>query len=215
MTIPTRFHWGSAILILGTFLPTVGCVTPPSPRECLEYGFDTPIQAFQSFVVALRADLPHFEYRCLSPGFKERNGISRGGYLMFRDQLLKDEPLLRFALQRASRDPGKYQLEPGPDGRQALLVVNVSGHSLHVRLSRGSYVTVLGQPEDPLGAAEAWVDQSVGDLEKELWLFPMPSGEALGAQVPHPHRNLDQLISLTVGREWKIEDLYLQDKAEP
>ncbi len=215
MKAPTWPHLRSLVLALGACFPVWSCVSPPSPSEVLAYGFDTPVQAFQSFVVALRADLPHHEYRCFSSGFKARNEISRGGYLMFRDQMLKDQPLLRWALQEASRKPEHYALEWGPNGQQARLIVDVRGRAISVRLTRESYVSVLGQPEDSLAPADKWIDQTVGDLEQEQWLFPMPNAGFLGAQVPHPNRNLDEVISVTVGREWKIDDIYLLEETTP
>jgi hypothetical protein len=215
MTNSTRYQWRPWLLLISILLPTWGCVSQPKPKEVLAYGFDTPIQAFQSFVVALRADLPHYEYRCFSSGFKKKNEISRGSYLMFRDQLLEEQPLMRWALQRASRNPADYKLEMGPNGKEALLTVNVRGRSLQVVLARESFVSVLGQPQNPLDPAESWVDKNVGDLEKEVYLFPIPSAGTLGAQVPHPNRDLDKLISLTVGREWKIEDIYRQGESKP
>ncbi|MCP5023582.1 MAG: hypothetical protein GY930_17665 [bacterium] len=223
MIAPTRSHLCTLALLLGTLVPASSCVTPPSPSELLAYGFDTPVQAFQSFVVALRADLPHYEYRCFSSGFKSRNEISRSGYLMFRDQLLKDQPLLKWALQKASRKPECYSLTWGPNGRHAKLEVDVSGRSLHVLLARECYQTVLGQPTEDLAPAEKWLDQSIGDLEADEWIFPMPSGKALGAQAypldaqayPLMKRDLDRFISMTVGREWKIDDIYLAEEASP
>ncbi|MDF1837230.1 MAG: hypothetical protein P1V35_05125 [Planctomycetota bacterium] len=211
MSFPTRIR---LLPILAIWLSASCCVTTPKPKEVLAYGFDTPIQAFQSFVVALRSDLPHYEYRCFSTEFKARNEISRGGYLMFRDELLKEEPLLRWALQKASRKPEHYQLKMGPDGQRALLTVDVSGTPLTVLLARESYVSVKGQPEDPMGSAELWVDKTVGSLEREQWLFPMPSG-TLGAQAPNPNRDLDRLISMTIGREWKIEDISIGGAVQP
>ncbi len=215
MRTPTWPHLRSLALALAACFPIWSCVSPPSPSEVLAYGFDTPVQAFQSFVVALRADLPHHEYRCFSSGFKARNELSRGGYLMFRDQMLKDQPLLRWALQKATRKPEHYALEWGPNGQQAQLIVDVRGRALSVRLTRESYLSGLTQPEDPLAPADKWVDKTVGDLEQEQWLFPMPNAGFLGAQVPHPNKNLDEVISVTVGREWKIDDIYLLEETTP
>lgn len=211
----TPHHLLRMLLVLGALLPAC-CVTPPSAKEVLAYGFDTPIQAFQSFVVALRADLPHHEYRCFSSGFKARNEISRGGYLMFREELLKEEPLLRWALAKASRNPEHYQVEMGPNGSRALLTIDVSGTPLTVLMARENYVSVKGQPEDPMDSAESWTDMTVGDLEEEYWIhYPEGNPEFLGALVPRPEHNLDRLISLTVGREWKIEDISIQESVQP
>ena len=216
MRKPIRAHLGHMLWLLGAVIPTWGCiVTSPSPREVLDYGFNTPIQTFQSFVVALRADLPHHEYRCFSSGFKARNEISRTGYLLFRDELLKEQPLLRWALERASRKPERYQMEWGSNGQQVRLTVDVQGRPLHVILKRESYVTVLGKPENHLDPADTWIDEPVGDLQSQMYLFLLPGGEALGAKVPNPHRDLDDFVSLTVGREWKIEDIYLASEARP
>ncbi|MCA9000887.1 MAG: hypothetical protein KDB61_03115 [Planctomycetes bacterium] len=212
----SRFSTRACLLALGLVLPvTGGCVTLPKPEEVLAYGFETPVQTFQSFVVALRADLPNPEYDCFSAGFKERNQVSRLGYHEFRAQLLKDQPLLRWALQKAARKPEAYILEPLGNGDRVHMIVDVSGHVLHVLLVRDSYVTVMGQPDDPLNPAEAWVDQTVSDLFDDQWIFPMPNEGYLGAQVPHPGRDLRQLVSITVGREWKIDDLYLEGEAQP
>jgi len=212
MTLPNPLR---LLLLMALSLPISCCVTTPKPREILAYGFDTPIQAFQSFVVALRSDLPHFEYRCFSSGFKARNEISRGGYLMFRDELLKEEPLLRWALQKASRKPEHYQLEMAPNGKRALLTVNVSGNPLVVLLARESYVSSKGQPEDPMDPAVSWVDQTVGELVPDGWIYPAPEDDWVWGRVPKTEHNLDGLISLTVGREWKIEDISIGEPAKP
>lgn len=202
--------WFGALLACST-LP--GCrVSPPTPEQVRAYGFDTPVQAFQSFVVALRAQWPQDEYRCFSSTFKERNSLSRLGYLEFRDHLLESQPLLRWALARATRHPEAYHLQDLEPGRLTKLEVTLSGRTLVVLLRREDYFAMYGAPENPLESAELWVDDNVRDLEQDHYLYVPEDKSRLIAQVPYPDRDLDRLVALKVGREWKIEDLYVMEE---
>ena len=64
------------------------CVSPATPEDLVAVGFRTPEQTFKTFQTALRSELYGWEYKCLSPGFKERNGgITELSWRIFREEL--------------------------------------------------------------------------------------------------------------------------------
>ncbi len=189
-------------------------VSPPTIEQVRDVGFDSPVQAFQSFTVAVRADWPGEEYRCFSRGFKQRNGLSRLGYLEFRDELKRRQPLLRWALGKASRHPENYVIETLRPNKWVRLSAETAGRKLVVTLVREDYLAVHGQPQDPLLPAEIWIDEPVDDLVVDGHLAAIEQRDAWVALVPDPGRDMDEMISLQVGREWKIDDIYVEEKGK-
>lgn len=202
-------------LLLGILLVAPSCVSKPSLEEVRDRGLHTPVQTLQSFSVALRANWPQEEYTCFSSDFKARNGLSRLGYLEFRDRLMKEQPLLRYGLTKATCDPSRYDVEIDATGRRARILVEVSGRQLVVLLRRESFYEVFGAPSDPLASPELWKDDLVEDLVAAQMLYEDDAREQLAAIMPHPGRNLRDLAYLRMGREWKIDDLYIAEEPSP
>ncbi|MEZ6005717.1 MAG: hypothetical protein R3F17_00725 [Planctomycetota bacterium] len=189
-------------------------VPPPTPEEVLRFGFRTPVQGLQSFLVALRADLPGEEYRCFSSGFKARNGISRLGYLEFRDHLLKEQPLLRWALSRAGRDREDYNFQGDLVRGPVEIEVAVHGRQLVARMVREGFYSLQGPPADPFEPAELWDDGNVRDPWALNYLVESNDKEWLLAQARHPGPNVRNLVSFEVGFEWKIDELFVREEAQ-
>ena len=89
-------------LLLGLVGGSAGCRVPaPFPEQVRAYGFEDPRQAFESLVTAFQGNLLADEYGCFSLAFVAENRLSLSSYLAFRDDLLAEQPLLRFALYRS------------------------------------------------------------------------------------------------------------------
>ncbi len=191
---------------------TLACVSKPSLEEVRDRGLHSPAQTLQAFSIALRADWPQEEYTCFSAEFKAKNGLSRLGYLEFRDRLLQEQPLMRYALTKATKNPACYDVEVDPTGRRARIRVQVAGKTLHVLLSRESYYEIYGAPTQPLGQPELWQDDLIDDLIASQMLYEDEGREQLAAIMPHPGRDLQKLAYLRMGHEWKIDDLFLSEE---
>ena len=69
---PAGLGFAGLALLAGLALSGCCLVRPPNAKTLLEAGEDglrTPESAFETYRVAFGADLPQFEYRCLSADF--------------------------------------------------------------------------------------------------------------------------------------------------
>jgi len=183
-----------------------GCITPPDAAETLStVGFRNPEQTFETFILAIRADHPELEYRCLSSGLRGR----LGGHLAYREA--RDEVLGgrlgRWALSRARLD----SVERVAEGRARLLAV-VAGRTLALEFVREDYWEIWGESgllEDGSDPAQPWstLSQPVSDDTGALWFSaysPLSRSETYEAAV-----------EFKLGREWKIDSFeQLQGKPE-
>jgi len=81
----------------------------PTVEDGLDYGFQTPKQAFRAWRTAVAADLLAEEYACFSRFWRTENGVtSITAYGAVRDELLSEIPRLRWAISRAE-DPEEIQ----------------------------------------------------------------------------------------------------------
>lgn len=93
-------------------------VVQPTVEDGLDYGFQTPKQAFRAWRTAVAADLLAEEYACFSRDWRADNGVtSITAYGAVRDELLKEVPRLRWAISRAE-DPE----EIAANGMRAVLL---------------------------------------------------------------------------------------------
>ena len=176
------------------------CVPPPDTRQAVEYGFQTPEQAFESFRTAVQGELFEYEYRCFSSSWKKRNGVgSLLLYLEVRDQLMAENPFLKKGIYDAkvlSAD------RPAPD--RALIEAESHGRRLVVRLVRQEFWEIRVE-------GELLADDEVRDLLGEeivvLQEVSVDSGRyVLWGYVPIDDPGLAKVFSLvSFGREWKID----------
>ena len=171
-------------------LLAASCTCKPTLLEVRNRGFETPIQTLQTFRVALCADWPQEEYNCFSSVFKANNGLSRLGYLEFRQRLLQEQPLLRWALGRATKDPAGYRVQVSGGGRLARIQVDVAGRELNVFLRRESFYEIYGTAEDPLEPPQLWQDDLVDDLIASQQLYEDPEQQATGRDHAPPRSAL-------------------------
>jgi len=104
----SEFRWWPALVV-----GLVGaCVAPqPSPKQVANISLGDPQSAFEAFITAHQGDLLGVEYECFSMRLRRKHGLSQHAYREFRDQLLKQEPNLTWALSRARIDE-LLHLEP-------------------------------------------------------------------------------------------------------
>lgn len=194
-----------AALLIGLALGGFGCHVPaPKPREVLAVGFREPLQAFETFRTAIRGELLELEYRCFSTGFHRRNGLSQLGYREFRDELMRREPLLRWALHRAE------VVDVRRSEAQARVEARAVGRTLVVDFVREDFWEIRS-------GAELLADDIVAELDKTLRRTQAPDGSPwLVAQVPLADVPPDDPITeVRVGSEWKIDDFRLVEDGDP
>jgi hypothetical protein len=164
------------------------CLSVPKPADWLDVGFRSPGQTFRTFRTAF-ADgrQPGLELRCFSSGFKAREGLSELTYREFREDLLREEPLLRTALSRARISSVKQE------GKTARLEAKIAGRALFVELVREDYWELWD-------GEELLADDLVRDLSDILALDG--DGHVLRASLPAPS---SPPTEVRLGGEWKID----------
>lgn len=183
------------------------CVMPPQARELVDTGFRTPEQALKSFQVFLRANLPEKEYLAFSAGFRRRNGVSSLTYAEARERLFRERPWLRqFARAEVI---AQWSGGPGSEGVH-FIDARVFGRTIRVRLVREDFF-------------EFWAgDRLLADGEAHFSTAVQVAAlrtlrVRIGATVTIEDSSTDLSGAswFTVGREWKIDDLYeAQDEPE-
>lgn len=175
----------------------LGCRVPaPSPREVLEVGFRDPQQTFETFRTAFRGNLTDLEYRCLSEGFRRRHGLSQFGYRAFRDELIKETPLLRWALHKAVVVRAERTSE-----REAQIVARTAGGTLQVFLVREDFWEIWAGSRRRDGAEDL-----VQDVFEEGYLIIDDNPPRVVGQAPLTRAGLaSRITELRVGLEWKID----------
>ncbi len=191
-------------------------VPPPTAQQRLDYGFDTPLQAFESFRTAVQGNQLSDEYRCFSRGWREATGAeSLSHYSEARDRALEKVPQLRAALHRAE-DP-----EITVMGRSALLVSRIAGplwvddRWLVMRLDLEGYwdVWTKDQPkrpteglavQDPVAEGFMLYDDETGSYRVIIDYFADETGDLDPAEV----------WAVKAGWWWKVGDFYVVDDPE-
>jgi hypothetical protein len=179
------------VLVLS--LAATSCLAAPTPSEVLAAGFHTPEQAFATFRTALRGDLVDLEYRCYSSGFKRDRIPSQLVYRKVREELLEEEPLIRWAAR--ARVTRKTVLAEDTVELIACMSIHAVIHrSFRVRLVREDYYETHdaeGLLEDDYVVWDEIARERGGALELSV---PMPAGVDVG-----------ELVEVRGGREWKID----------
>lgn len=193
-TAPARLFVAVALAGLAS------CVSPPSAEELARVGYRSPEQTFTSFQIAVRADSPVLEYRCLSAGFRERNRVSQLTWREFRDEWYASHPLLRRALAKARI----LSVEELATDRRVLLAES-HGHRLRVHFVREAFYQVYAG--DMLHADELLPQQR--GLAPYLGAEPLEQGRALlSAAVELRATDLpEHPTEFRIGLEWKIDGI--------
>lgn len=183
--------------LLGLSVVGSGCiVTAPEPAEVWEAwreGLQSPLATFQAFRTALRADLLEAEYRCFGAGWKARNGVSQVGYREFRDALLDDEPLLKWALAHA-----EARLDPASGPDEAVVWASWGDLRVGLRMQREAYMEVRAGGRRVLSEPlESLTGHLSLDPDQGLLFGWVPAGEVAAADVE----------SFTLATEWRIDDV--------
>ncbi len=207
--------WGQLFLALGLGLAgmTAGCRVPaPKPQAWLQYGFGSPGQAFRSFATCVQGRMLDALYDSLSIDFKERNGLSRTGFGEAWDILEDANPLLRYALYQATKDPEKLTFRRFTEDR-CVVETSYRGHALQVLLVRSGYWEVYSEdPAHPERDAEREQDGALVDLFGEDPVAGMALREDAEADPrlftysPIPIQGMRTLSSQRSGYEWKVDN---------
>jgi len=185
-----------------------GCLVPaPQPDDWLAVGFRTPAQSFQTLQTAIAGKRPDLEYRCLSEGFKGREGLTELTWREFRSVLLKERPWIR-QIARAEID----RVEALGPGRARLFATIPSPLG-----GLGSTPIAVD-----LVAEEFWELRVEGELADDGFA-PLAStlriadhAQEITATVPlRGGLGLDALTGIAVGREWKIDGFGAPAAARP
>jgi hypothetical protein len=194
---------------LGPLCLLDGCSSMPPTSAwvtALDKGLKEPAGTFATFRAAFCADALELEFRCLAPEFREQlGGGDHLSYREARDQLLKQEPYLRYVLAKAEVE----RIEPlGP--REVRLVASAMGRTIHVRLVREDFweIRAKGEPLD-------------GDYVPDASRFLETAETSQGAPVLRATVPLEsaedgaQADELEISYEWKIAGFEDADKNSP
>ena len=201
------------LAILGLCGVTGGCrVPPPKPEQLLRYGFGSPGQAFRSFATAVQGELLDPLYDSLSNNFKQGNGLSRDGFKQGWDGLISEQPLLRWALYQATKDPTEIAYERSPDGRACRVLAYFQGYELQVFLDKEGYWEIYLEHEDPALDPVRIEDRAVHELvdARPGGLTPSEDGSKVFLYVPTPEGWRERLAYIRGGYEWKVAGYQLK-----
>lgn len=190
---------------LPLLLAAASCWAPqPRPEDWLQVGFRDPEQTFRTYQTAFATDQVDLEYRCLSVGMKQAQGIDSATYRIARDELLGSVPgLKRVAAAKIRRS------WPVDDGRWRLIAqveVLWIDKFLLVELVREEFFEVYSGNERVLDGFADFDELVILDDSTEppiLWAG-VDAADPLGLQPALDPASVDEL---RVGREWKIDSL--------
>ena len=201
---------------LGLWITLAGCHVPsPKPDALLRFGFGSPGQAFRSFVTAIQGKMLDPLYDSFSSRFKADNHLSRNGSHEAFDDLTAQEPLLRYALFQATKDPEKLDYWLSEDGSSARVETVYRGRTIRVFLVREAYWELYtSDPEDPAADPRRESDRNVADLFSNKspggMVFDNEAGP-LWAYGPPPRAGIASLAHYRAGYEWKVDDFQFID----
>ena len=168
----------------------------------LEVGFRDPQQTFETFRTAFRGNLTDLEYRCFSAGFRERQDLSQFEYRAFRDELLAETPLLRWALHKAVVVKAERTSE-----REARIEAEAAGHTLVIDLVREDFWEIWSGSQRRDGDEDL-----IQDAFEEGYLVIVDNPPRVVGQAPLERPGLaSRVTELRVGQEWKIDSFELGD----
>jgi len=166
------------------------CLSPAAPEDLLAVGYRSPEQTLRTFQTALRSDLLGLEYRCLSEGFKRRNGVTELTWRLVRE----DMPWLKHAARAEI-----VEREDLPGDRKRLVArldTLFIDETFAVDFVRQGFFETYdheGLLEDDFAS---WLEIAREDGDSLVVEIPMPRGVA-------PH----EITEFRAGQEWKIDSL--------
>ena len=203
-----------AALLTSTLFFTPGCCAVaeyfcgPDESEWVPISFETPDEAIETLVEALRRDHEDVLYRCLGEAFKRRVGLGGGLEWSIAWGKIKDE-IPGIHLMGNGRIEGPERT--GAD--RVRYVISRAGYEVAVDLERVAYWEIQWDGRDPSQRGDEageflpalrrpWLDVSASepgdpqklriDLEFESWGDPV---------------RRSQIRRAGVGHEWKVFDL--------
>jgi hypothetical protein len=164
-------------------------------------GFRSPEQTFRTFQTAVRGDLKGLGYRCLSAGFKEREGITELAWREWLEALLRERPSVRLIACAEI-----LSLEPrGAD--QAFLVAEVETWFKDARFGLSFVREESYEVADREGPLEGGFASFASVAREE--------GGSLVVELPFPGgTRLDEIADVVLARRWKIDDFELLDEGD-
>lgn len=207
----TRCAWGGvsdnlrrraacAVLLLAG-----ACLGPSHPPEALtRIGFRSPRQTFETFFAAFDYRIYGLEFRCLSEGFKRRNGVSDLTWREFRDELEREHALLRLA---ARAEIVEERVE-GPDSHW--IVARAAGRTVRLHFVREEFFEIY--------AGDLRATDGV-PTDGRPWKFDRNAARVTAAVDLEPEvaATLDSasISEFRVGFEWKLDDFVEDPDAHP
>lgn len=202
----SRGIWGRNRLaaLLALVMLGASCVSAPDPidwQAASNAPFRSPEGTFHAFKTAAAGDAPDLGYRCLSSGFRQRNGISQ---LVFRE-LMDRFPWYGYL----SRAEVIERREVGENRVEFVCDIEVLFKTTRVRFGfiREDFFEVYSGREEVDGDLQPFEElarsvQSGGIPGFEIWI-EVPPGLVAG-----------EITEIRVGREWKIDAMELASTDE-
>ena len=182
------------------------CVGAPTAEDLLAVGFRTPKQALRTFQTALRGDHLDLEYRCWSPGFRRRNGLSQHVYREGRRQLLSDQPWVRW-IAKAEVVASEAL---GPNTHRLVCEVEVAWieRRFEIRLVRTGFLELFGDDGDE---SRLLYDDYL-EFERAVRIAPHPDGgwdlfSEIELWPENAYGDPIAAVELRVAQDWQIDDL--------
>lgn len=199
-----------ALALALTVVEFASCVSPPTLDEWSEVGFRTPQETLRSFQLAVRADAPRVEYRCLSVHL--RRGLPQIAWREAREEWYAENPFLRRGIAKAtivsSQELGEHRHR---------FVVESYGQSYVIELVREDFYQVYVNGEL---AADELLPYDLRDPNRDEFSdFVSPSEPEHGKRfvsggVFAPADLSSPISELRIAWEWKVDALAPADEAE-
>jgi hypothetical protein len=189
--------------LLAAVLGLTGCVCPPDLEDWAELGYRTPQQTLRSFQLAVRADAPAVEYRCLSVNL--RRGLPQIAWREAREEWYAENPFLRSGIAKA-----EIASEQRLGDDRYRFVVESYGKSFFVELVREDFAQVYGAEGElvvdellPYDPGDPYLD----DFYDFLSVSPPENGTRfIAGGVTVRAADVSSSVSeLRLAREWKVD----------
>ncbi|MFT4542895.1 MAG: hypothetical protein ACI841_004274 [Planctomycetota bacterium] len=198
--------WRNSCLLFGLTLGASCAIPGPKPEEMLKVGFRTPLQAFESFRLAVRGELKELEYRCWSFDFTERNRLGQMTYREVRDEMMYAQGVFgRAVMGRALWKAEVIEVIPNGQDR-ARVRARYRSHTLWVDLVREDFWELWGGPKRLDDSGEMrWEDLTASGPDQ----YDQPVFQGV---VPLKSFDIEnQITELRIGREWKLDGFGVED----